>query len=184
MTIHATPANIEPSAIPSAILRISFIAALTSNNQHFTGRIRPIDRNSTSTPPGVARQLVTFLVLPRKVTKRNRPRFPAPAGFPALLEWSGGCGTRPGGAHKPRPTAELKQSSPKPPDQSPLLGGAQGINPQPVRRARPPHTPPKKHARSGHYFPLGFVPHPSLRVLLASPPLLSSPSIHYLGVLM
>jgi hypothetical protein len=45
-------------------------------------------------PPGVARQLVTFLVLPRKVTKRSRPRFAAPAGFPALLDWSGGCGTR------------------------------------------------------------------------------------------
>jgi hypothetical protein len=26
---------------------------------------------------GVARQLVTFLVLPRKVTKRSRPRFAA-----------------------------------------------------------------------------------------------------------
>jgi len=30
-----------------------------------------------STPPGVARQLVTFLVLPRKVTQRRRPRFAA-----------------------------------------------------------------------------------------------------------
>src|SRR5450759_4916333 len=47
-----------------------------------------------STSPGVARRLVTFLVLPRKVTKRNRPRFAAPAGYPALLDWSGGCGTR------------------------------------------------------------------------------------------
>src|SRR5450759_1644221 len=37
---------------------------------------------------------VTFLVLPRKVTKRSRPRFAAPAGCPALLVWSGGCGTR------------------------------------------------------------------------------------------
>src|SRR5665811_721578 len=37
---------------------------------------------------------VTFLVLPRKVTKRSRPRFAAPAGCPALLDWSGGCGTR------------------------------------------------------------------------------------------
>jgi hypothetical protein len=32
--------------------------------------------------------------LPRKVTKRNRPRFAAPAGFPALLGCSGGCATR------------------------------------------------------------------------------------------
>ena len=30
--------------------------------------------------PGVARQQVTFLVLPRKVTKRGRPRFAAPYG--------------------------------------------------------------------------------------------------------
>ena len=41
------------------------------------------------TPSGVARQQVTFLVLPRKVTKRGRPRFAAPSGFPALLDWSG-----------------------------------------------------------------------------------------------
>jgi hypothetical protein len=32
--------------------------------------------------------------LPRKVTKRNRPRFAAAARCPALLDWSGGCGTR------------------------------------------------------------------------------------------
>ncbi len=40
-------------------------------------------------PPVVDRQLVTFLVLPRKVTKRNRPRFAAAARCPALLDWSG-----------------------------------------------------------------------------------------------
>ncbi len=39
--------------------------------------------------PGVARRQVTFLVLPRKVTKRGRPRCAAPAGFPPLLDWSG-----------------------------------------------------------------------------------------------
>ncbi|ADE11501.1 hypothetical protein Slit_1264 [Sideroxydans lithotrophicus ES-1] len=33
--------------------------------------------NLKSTPSGVARQLVTFLVLPRKVTQRSRPRFAA-----------------------------------------------------------------------------------------------------------
>src|SRR4030065_331146 len=49
---------------------------------------------SESMSPGVARQLVTFLVLPRKVTQRSRPQFTAPAGYPALLDWSGGCGTR------------------------------------------------------------------------------------------
>src|SRR3989338_5913553 len=45
-------------------------------------------------PPGVARQQVTFLVLPRKVTQRRRPRFAAASRYPALLDWSGGCGTR------------------------------------------------------------------------------------------
>ena len=47
-----------------------------------------------STPPGVDRQQVTFLVLPRKVTQRRRPRFAASAGYPALLDWPSGCGTR------------------------------------------------------------------------------------------
>src|SRR3989338_3437202 len=47
-----------------------------------------------SKPPGVARQQVTFLVLPRKVTQRRRPRFAAASRYPALLDWSGGCGTR------------------------------------------------------------------------------------------
>ena len=66
-------------------------------------------------PPGAARQLVTFLVLPRKVTQRRRPRFAAPAGFPRSAASKRGCATRPGGAHKPCPTAELEQCSPKPP---------------------------------------------------------------------
>jgi hypothetical protein len=34
------------------------------------------------TSPGVARQQITFLVLPRKVIKRNRPRFAAASRFP------------------------------------------------------------------------------------------------------
>ena len=77
--------------------------------------------------PGVARRQVPFFcVAKRKEPKKRRPRFAAPAGYPALLVWSGGCGTRPSGAHKSRPTAELRQSSPTPPDQPPLLGGAQG----------------------------------------------------------
>ena len=66
-------------------------------------------------PPGVARQQVTFLVLPRKVTKRGRPRFAAPSGFPRYFANKRGCATRPGGAHKTCPTAELKQCSPTPP---------------------------------------------------------------------
>jgi hypothetical protein len=49
---------------------------------------------SKTTSPVVDRQLVTFLVLPRKVTKRNRPRFAAASRYPALIDWSGGCGTR------------------------------------------------------------------------------------------
>ena len=53
-------------------------------------------------PPGVARQQVTFLVLPRKVTQRNRSRFAAPTVCPALLDWSGGCGTRATRSNNPR----------------------------------------------------------------------------------
>ena len=68
-----------------------------------------------STSPVADRQLVTFLVLPRKVTKRNRPRFAAPAGYPRSAASKRGCATRPGGAHTPRPTAGLEQCSPKPP---------------------------------------------------------------------
>src|SRR4030067_2960845 len=53
-------------------------------------------------PPGVARQLVTFLVLPRKVTQRKRPRFAAATRFPALLGRSGCCGTRTACSDSPR----------------------------------------------------------------------------------
>jgi len=65
------------------------------------------------TPPGVARQQVTFLVLPRKVTQRRRPRFAAPAGYPALLDWSGGCGTRAARSDSPRrlPLTSLRYSA-------------------------------------------------------------------------
>ena len=44
-----------------------------------------------TTLPGVARQLLTFLVSPRKVSKRRRPRDPAPSGCPALRskKWEG-----------------------------------------------------------------------------------------------
>jgi hypothetical protein len=68
---------------------------------------------SKSTPPGVARQLVTFLVLPRKVTKRNRPRFAAASRYPALLDWSGGCGTRTTCSDSPRrnPLTSLRYSA-------------------------------------------------------------------------
>jgi hypothetical protein len=39
--------------------------------------------------PGVARRLVTFFVLPKKVTKKSRPQSTTSSRFPALLDWSG-----------------------------------------------------------------------------------------------
>src|SRR5512138_3881453 len=65
--------------------------------------------------PGIARRQVTFLVLPRKVTKKRRPRCAAPSGFPRYFANKRGCATRPSRAHKTCPTAELEQCSPKPP---------------------------------------------------------------------
>jgi len=35
-------------------------------------------------------------------SKRSRPRFAAAARFPALLDWSGGCGTRATRSDSPR----------------------------------------------------------------------------------
>ena len=52
--------------------------------------------------PGVARRLVTFFVLPKKVTQKSRPQSAIPAGFPVLLEWTGGCGTRTACSDSPR----------------------------------------------------------------------------------
>ena len=59
--------------------------------------------------PGVARRLVTFFVLPKKVTQKSRPQSAIPAGFPVLLEWTGGCGTRTACSDSPRrhPLASL-----------------------------------------------------------------------------
>src|SRR5450759_2661490 len=64
-------------------------------------------------PSGVARQQVTFLVLPRKVTQRSRPRFAAAARCPALLDRSGGCGTRTACSNSPRrnPLTSLRYSA-------------------------------------------------------------------------
>jgi len=45
--------------------------------------------------PGVARQLLTFLARPRKVSQRRPPHWTVPSGCPALLEATGGCGTHP-----------------------------------------------------------------------------------------
>jgi hypothetical protein len=97
-------------------------------------------------PPGVARQQVTFLVLPRKVTKRGRPRCAAPSGFPALLDWSGGCGTRATRSDSPRrhPLTSFRYSA-----------DAQGRRfksetPKPARRATPASPTPKETVRSAH----------------------------------
>ena len=47
--------------------------------------------SSINPSPGVARQLLTFLVSPRKVSKRRRPRDPGPSDFPVLRskKWEG-----------------------------------------------------------------------------------------------
>ena len=85
---------------------------------------------SKSKPPGVARQQVTFLVLPRKVTQRSRPRFAAPTGYPALLGRSGLLIN----SHDPLRGHVLKHIRRTTPDQPALLGGAQG------RKAEKPKT--------------------------------------------
>jgi len=59
--------------------------------------------------------LVTFLVLPRKVTQRRRPRCAAADADPCSNARKRGCATRPGRAHKSCPAAELEQCSPNPP---------------------------------------------------------------------
>ncbi len=67
-------------------------------------------------PPGVARQQVSFFCFAkRKKPKKRRPWFAAPSGFPRKSVNKRGCATRPSGAHKTCPTAELRQCSPKPP---------------------------------------------------------------------
>ncbi|OIR10489.1 hypothetical protein GALL_78010 [mine drainage metagenome] len=57
-----------------------------------------------------------FLLLRQKESNQRKgdPGLP-PFGFPRYFANKRGCATRPGGAHKPCPTAELKQCSPKPP---------------------------------------------------------------------
>ncbi len=59
------------------------------------------------------RQQVTFLALPRKVTKRSRPQFAAATRFPALFACSGGCGTRAARSNSPRrnPLTSLRYSA-------------------------------------------------------------------------
>src|SRR5450830_832476 len=47
--------------------------------------------SSINPSPGVARQLLTFFVSPKKVSKERRPRDPAPSGCPAMRskKWEG-----------------------------------------------------------------------------------------------
>ncbi len=76
---------------------------------------------ATSTPPVADRQLITFLVLPRKVIQRRRPRFAA-LRVPCVARLV----RRLRNSHDPLRVHVFRQSSPKSPDQPPLLGGAQG----------------------------------------------------------
>src|SRR5260221_517952 len=79
--------------------------------------------------PGAARRLVTFLARPRKVTKGRPPQgVPPPCpGVPlCCLTRQGGCGTRPGKAHKTCLAMGLEQSSPTPPCRVELLGAPHG----------------------------------------------------------
>jgi hypothetical protein len=46
-------------------------------------------QNSKSKPSGAARQLVTFLASPRKVTQRRRPQFRHPCGIPCVARQAG-----------------------------------------------------------------------------------------------
>jgi hypothetical protein len=60
----------------------------------------------------VARQLLTFLVSPRKISQRRRPQSATPSVFPALLDKSGGCGTCAMRSNSPRrnPLTRLRYS--------------------------------------------------------------------------
>ena len=74
--------------------------------------------------PGVARQQVTFSCFAKeKVTKKKAPPVRRPLrGFPALLDWSGLLIN----SHDPLRGHVLKHIRQTAPDQSALLGGAQG----------------------------------------------------------
>jgi len=77
--------------------------------------------------PGAARQPITFFARAKKVTKETTPRFAAPFGVPCVARL----------VRRLRNSRyALKQSSPTPPDQPALLGGAQGKKKQKVLCAR------------------------------------------------
>jgi len=81
-----------------------------------------------ATSPVADRQLNTFFVRPKESIQRNAAPPHQPAASFGWMNPSGGCATRPDGAHTPHPVAELKQSSPKSPDEF--------IHPQWRRRGR------------------------------------------------
>jgi hypothetical protein len=56
---------------------------------------------------------ITFFVRPKKVIKETPPRFTAASRYPALLDWSGGCGTRTACSNSPRrnPLTSLRYSA-------------------------------------------------------------------------
>jgi len=59
--------------------------------------------NDKSQSRGVRpRTPITFFMRLKKIIKETPPRFAAPAASPALLDWSGGCGTRAMRSNSPR----------------------------------------------------------------------------------
>src|SRR3989338_4473877 len=58
-------------------------------------------------------KLLSFASPKRKYPKKRRPRFAAASRFPALLDWSGGCGTRAARSDRPRrnPPTSLRHSA-------------------------------------------------------------------------
>ena len=98
---------------------------------------------STSTSPGAARQLVTFLASPRKVTKRRRTPIRHLFEVPCVARLA----RRLRNSH-----CVLKQSSPTTPDQSPLLGGGRGEG-----KAKNQNQSQKRSSCLGTLCPNGFL---------------------------
>ncbi len=64
-----------------------------------------------SKPPGAARQLVTFLVLPKKVTQRRRPQCTRACGVPSIAQKQAGLRNSTSRLRR----SGFEQCSPKPP---------------------------------------------------------------------
>src|SRR5512146_1860804 len=109
-------------------------------------------RSSKPTPSGVARQQATFFCFAkRNQPKKRLPRYATPAGFPALLDWSGLLIT----SHDPLRGHVLKHIRRTTPDQPALLGGAQG---------KEMRNPKKTNRRVGTLCPLYCVTFPLRQV--------------------